>query len=409
MEKSLPKPPSLDRGQAVAELKNWLRRHAARLPMLRRAVQQVRAARLRQVASHAGHAVDRFPRSECGRLIRVAGWFLPEDPRDWRIELLLDGAPAVALQMVHRHDLGLAFPTHPQAVRGGFLGDLVVPESIPDGGQFRLTLRARGKDGQEQTLADETLTLRAKLGPVPRTRGLDLLSLLEETPPLSIAGVPHYHSADRLPVLRLDEPDATHPYGNLARDLIEAGGRVLDFGAGIQSEERLRDHVINLDAIHFPWVDIVCTRPRLPFREGIFDAVISQAVFEHIPDPFLAAKEIFRILKPGGRVLIDTAFMQPFHGDPDHYFNMTLSGLSRIMDGFEIQQSGIQPWQTPHWGLMMQIENVLPLMPPGTWRSRLEYALQLLKEEGGELDADLGEVGGEALAAGVYVLARKPE
>ncbi len=40
---------------------------------------------------------------------------------------------------------------------------------------------------------------------------------------------------------------------------------------------------------------------RLTFDDGLFDLVISQEVFEHVPDPERGFREIFRTLKPGGR------------------------------------------------------------------------------------------------------------
>jgi 2-polyprenyl-3-methyl-5-hydroxy-6-metoxy-1,4-benzoquinol methylase len=38
----------------------------------------------------------------------------------------------------------------------------------------------------------------------------------------------------------------------------------------------------------------------LPFEENHFDLVISSEVIEHTEDPYLAVKEFYRVLKPGG-------------------------------------------------------------------------------------------------------------
>jgi ubiquinone/menaquinone biosynthesis C-methylase UbiE len=45
---------------------------------------------------------------------------------------------------------------------------------------------------------------------------------------------------------------------------------------------------------------------RLPFKAQTFDVVTSNMVFEHLQEPQLQLEEIYRILKPGGRLLFHT-------------------------------------------------------------------------------------------------------
>jgi SAM-dependent methyltransferase len=58
----------------------------------------------------------------------------------------------------------------------------------------------------------------------------------------------------------------------------------------------------------------------------LFQTVISLNVFEHLRCPEKAVKEIQRVCKPGGLIIIHTAFMQPQH-DFAHFFNVTRAGI----------------------------------------------------------------------------------
>ena len=43
---------------------------------------------------------------------------------------------------------------------------------------------------------------------------------------------------------------------------------------------------------------------KLPFEDNTFDYVISSEVIEHTPNPYDAAKELIRVLKPNGKICI---------------------------------------------------------------------------------------------------------
>lgn len=58
----------------------------------------------------------------------------------------------------------------------------------------------------------------------------------------------------------------------------------------------------------------------LPFADGSVDALRCERVFQHLPEPELAAAEVARVLRPGGRAVVldsdwGTAILHP--GDPD--------------------------------------------------------------------------------------------
>lgn len=45
---------------------------------------------------------------------------------------------------------------------------------------------------------------------------------------------------------------------------------------------------------------------RLPYADGVFDAVLCGWVLEHLPDPRPGLRELSRVLQPGGRLLLMT-------------------------------------------------------------------------------------------------------
>ena len=52
---------------------------------------------------------------------------------------------------------------------------------------------------------------------------------------------------------------------------------------------------------------------HLPFKNEMFDVVVSQQVIEHLFDVDLAAKEIYRVLKPTGYTVISTENLSSWH------------------------------------------------------------------------------------------------
>jgi len=127
-------------------------------------------------------------------------------------------------------------------------------------------------------------------------------------------------------------------------------GLVLDCGAG--QRNLVFPNVINFEIVPYPNTDVLGVNERLPFRDGTFDAVLSLSVLEHVRDPFASASEICRVLKPGGQLYCSVPFLQPLHGYPHHYFNMTAQGLSRLFEEqVFIEKSGVIESGLPIWSL----------------------------------------------------------
>jgi arsenite methyltransferase len=91
--------------------------------------------------------------------------------------------------------------------------------------------------------------------------------------------------------------------GHYAFDMASAvgdTGRVAGVDNAKDSLETAQRRCSGLANVSFHLGDAV----DLPFDETTFDAAISTQVFEYVPNVGAALGEIFRVLKPGGRVLI---------------------------------------------------------------------------------------------------------
>lgn len=132
--------------------------------------------------------------------------------------------------------------------------------------------------------------------------------------------------------VKLSENISCHGYDDNIMQLLDkhAGGLVLDIGAGRRPV--YYENVVNYEVELFDTTDVRGVAERLPFIDNTFDCIISVAVLEHVKDPFLCAREIARTLKPGGVLACSTAFLQPLHAYPNHYYNMTRQGLINLFD-----------------------------------------------------------------------------
>ena len=130
---------------------------------------------------------------------------------------------------------------------------------------------------------------------------------------------------------------------NLAGDLeLGPGGRVLDYGC---AEVPYRDFFaadadfVAADLPGNPSATLVLNSDTtIPVQDESFDAVLSTQVLEHVADPALYLSECFRVLRPGGRLLLSTHGTFIYHPDPIDYWRWTCAGLRHVIRhaGFEV-------------------------------------------------------------------------
>ncbi|HEV3133902.1 MAG TPA: class I SAM-dependent methyltransferase [Acidimicrobiia bacterium] len=141
-----------------------------------------------------------------------------------------------------------------------------------------------------------------------------------------------------------------------------ADGLVLDAGSGFKST--VYDNVVNLEIVGYPSTDILGVGEHLPFASGSFDAALSLNVLEHVRDPFRCATELARVVRPGGKLYASAPFLQPYHGYPHHYYNMTASGLENLFAGaFTVEQLGAPASAVPIWALSWFLNSYVAGLP----------------------------------------------
>lgn len=113
---------------------------------------------------------------------------------------------------------------------------------------------------------------------------------------------------------------------------------VLDIGGNYQPYRPLFegtiDRYFSLDLIKTEFVNVVGDAETLPFASESFDLVIATQVFEYFRDPCATAKQVLRVLKPGGVLLASFAACTPRFVD-DERWRFTPSGLRTILEPFE--------------------------------------------------------------------------
>jgi SAM-dependent methyltransferase len=68
----------------------------------------------------------------------------------------------------------------------------------------------------------------------------------------------------------------------------------------------------------------------MPFADGTFDSVLCNAVLEHVADAEESIRELARVVRPGGHVVVAVPFLQPFHACPADFRRYTADGLGDL-------------------------------------------------------------------------------
>jgi len=188
----------------------------------------------------------------------------------------------------------------------------------------------------------------------------------------------------------------------------------LDVGCGRRG--RTFDNCLYLEVYPSISADIIIEPAcRYPIADACLDGIGCFAVMEHMTEPWVAAAEFARMLKPGGIIVIDFPFLVPVHGYPSHYFNATREGLARLFDdGFERIRLVTASSQTPDHAIQWQLAGIAEALTDEELRAEFhaKSVIELISERPGgpfwrRLLQALPEKARSGFAAGNTLVARK--
>ncbi|MET7484939.1 class I SAM-dependent methyltransferase [Streptomyces sp. NPDC005538] len=150
---------------------------------------------------------------------------------------------------------------------------------------------------------------------------------------LRLVWKPHNHVAARNIDLLLRALPGPAP------TLLVVGGATVGNGVGAVYRDP-RVQVIGFDIAPSPVTQFIADAHRIPLATASVDAVLAQAVLEHVLDPPLVVAEIHRVLKSGGLVYAETPFLQQVHAGAHDFTRYTASGHRYLFRRFEELAAG---------------------------------------------------------------------
>ena len=91
-------------------------------------------------------------------------------------------------------------------------------------------------------------------------------------------------------------------------------GNILDIGSAQWNYPK--EHFKNVTTLDVrPPADVIGSIMNLPFDDESFDCILCLETLEHVEDPLKAMREIYRVLKSGGKFIGSAPFAYELHGE----------------------------------------------------------------------------------------------
>lgn len=116
-----------------------------------------------------------------------------------------------------------------------------------------------------------------------------------------------------------------------------AKGRLLDIGCGNKPyhnffKNSISEHIgCDIVQSNENKVDVVCEATDIPLNDETFDTILCTQVIEHVADHNKLLAEAYRLLKPGGYLILTGPMYWPIHEEPYDFFRFTKYGFRHLL------------------------------------------------------------------------------
>lgn len=256
-----------------------------------------------------------------------------------------------------------------------------IAEYVAQGGNAWQHFVHYGEQEARTQISPVFMSNKARYAHAKYERFKDLLEA--PSPPASVAmteplpgtrGFKFFENDDAFPIIVLDGhfsrgdyavESSNNSYPPFVHDVTANPTKLyLDLGCGLRTE--VFENCLYLEVYPSLTADVIVAPDcSYPLESESFDGIGCFSVLEHVTTPWKVAREIHRMLKPGGQCFVTWPFLQPVHGFPSHYYNATRRGLELMFaEGFHLEFCRTEAWETPDYTILWVLGKFLDSLPP---------------------------------------------